>query len=125
MGEHGDGPRESPWGPGVGTPENTFIPNFVTVALPLTDLLKTKGKGDHVRLPGVTLKWLLEYDAAFTYVISFFTSEPALIHPNKSQKFIVQVDVSNVAMGAVLLQWGEDSQLHLCAYLSKKLSEME
>lgn len=37
----------------------------------------------------------------------------------------MQVDASDIAMGAVLLQRDKNSHLQLCAYLSKKNSDAE
>lgn len=109
---------------GFATSTAKLIPNFAKVAVSLMDL-KTKGKGEQVTLPGAALDWPPACDMAFPHLKTLFTSEPSLTHPDESQKFTVQVDTSDVGMGTVLLQQGEDSQLHPCAYFSKKFSDVE
>lgn len=46
--------------------------------------------------------------------------EPVLKHPNPNAPFIIQVDVSDVAVGAILLQKNEQGVLQSCTYTSKK-----
>lgn len=48
-----------------------------------------------------------------------------MYHPDERLTFIIQVDASDVAMVAVMLQEGKDGQLHPCAYVSKKFTTME
>ncbi|XP_077166890.1 uncharacterized protein LOC143823989 [Paroedura picta] len=103
----------------------TFIPNFAKVALPLTDLLKTKQGGKTASRPGTPLLWTPPCQNAFDKLKLLFTSEPVLAHADPSKQFTVQVDSSDVAMGAVILQEGEDGKLHPLAYLSKKFSGAE
>ncbi|XP_015746621.1 uncharacterized protein LOC107326661 [Python bivittatus] len=79
-----------------------FIPNFAQVALPLTDLLKTRGSSKTPK-PSTPLAWTPECQEAFGDLKRRFTAEPILRHPNLDQRFIIQVDASDVVTGAVLL----------------------
>jgi hypothetical protein len=40
-----------------------------------------------------------------------FTSAPILIHPNPAKPFIVEMDVSDFALGTILSQFGIDGLL--------------
>uniref|UniRef100_A0A6Q2YIJ1 Gypsy retrotransposon integrase-like protein 1 n=1 Tax=Esox lucius TaxID=8010 RepID=A0A6Q2YIJ1_ESOLU len=55
-----------------------------------------------------------------------FTSAPVLAHPDPSLPFIVEVDASEVGIGAVLSQLsGTPPKRRPCAFYSRKLSEAE
>lgn len=55
-----------------------------------------------------------------------FSISPVLIHPDTSLQFIVEVDASDLDVGAVLSQRSPtDQRLHPCAFFSKKLSPTE
>ncbi len=45
--------------------------------------------------------------------------------PDPDKPFIVEVDASDVGIGAVLSQRGEDNELHPCAFLSHRLTPTE
>ena len=45
--------------------------------------------------------------------------------PDPHRQFVVEVDASEVSVGAVLSQRAEDHKLHPCAFLSRKLSSAE
>jgi hypothetical protein len=47
-----------------------------------------------------------------------FTSAPILIHPDPTKPFIMETDVSDFALGAILSQFGIDGLLHLVAFYS-------
>ncbi len=51
-----------------------------------------------------------------------FTSAPILIHLDPTKPFIVETDVSNFALGAILSQFGIDGLLHPIAFYSRKLT---
>lgn len=76
--------------------------------------------GPHKYEPAQTPSGPPPCKAVFNCLKSLFTSDTVLAHPNESRQFLVQVNASDVAMGAVLLQQGEDGCLRPCVYLSKK-----
>lgn len=102
-----------------------LIPHFASITVLLTDLLKTKGKDPKLKVPSAALAWTPKCTEAFNHLKSLFTSDSVLAHPDETCQFIVQVDASDVAMGAVLLQQNGNKQLHPCAYLSKKFTDTE
>jgi hypothetical protein len=54
-----------------------------------------------------------------------FTFAPVLIHPDLANPFIVETDVSDFALGAILSQFGIDGLLHPIAFYSRKLTSAE
>ena len=55
-----------------------------------------------------------------------FTTAPVLTVPDPSLQFMVEVDASDVGVGAILSQRSQvDNKLHPCAFLSQKLSPAE
>ncbi|KAJ0068821.1 hypothetical protein NL108_011442 [Boleophthalmus pectinirostris] len=93
-----------------------FIRDYSKVALPLTRLTSAK-------LP---FQWTPEAEGAFNKLKGLFTTAPVLIHPDPSKQFIVEVDASNVGVGAVLSQRSDsDSRLHPCAFFSRRLAPAE
>ncbi len=54
-----------------------------------------------------------------------FTSAPILIHPDPAKPFIVETDVSDFALVAILSQFGIDGLLHPVAFYSRKLTSAE
>ncbi len=64
--------------------------------------------------------------AAFTKLKGCFVSAPILIAPDPSRQFVVEVDASEVGVGAVLSQRSSsDDKVHPCAYFSHRLSPAE
>lgn len=61
----------------------------------------------------------------YTLTIFPFTSAPILLIPNPDRPFVVEVDASEVGVGAILSQRGEDGKLHPCAFMSRRLSDAE
>uniref|UniRef100_A0A8C1UQM8 Gypsy retrotransposon integrase-like protein 1 n=1 Tax=Cyprinus carpio TaxID=7962 RepID=A0A8C1UQM8_CYPCA len=93
-----------------------FIRNFGQVAAPLTALTSTKKP----------FCWSLAAQAAFDELKKRFSSAPILITPDPTRQFIVEVDASEVGVGAVLSQRSPlDNKLHPCAYFSHRLSPTE
>uniref|UniRef100_A0A803JM67 Gypsy retrotransposon integrase-like protein 1 n=1 Tax=Xenopus tropicalis TaxID=8364 RepID=A0A803JM67_XENTR len=90
-----------------------FIANFATIAVPLTDL--TKGT------KSIMIKWNSEAEQAFQTLKKALCSQPVLITPDFTKKFIVQTDASDVGVGAVLSQIREGAE-HPIVFLSKKLN---
>ena len=103
----------------------TFIPQFTSIALPLTELLKTKGEGGKTKCPGAPLRWTEKCQVAFDELKRRFTTESVLKHVDPDKPCVIQVDSSDVAMGAVILQRDGKGRLHPIAFLSKKFSETE
>ncbi|KAI2668646.1 Transposon Tf2-9 polyprotein [Labeo rohita] len=96
-----------------------FINNYSTIASPLTSMLKGKPK---------TLTWTPEAIQAFQQLKQSFISAPILAHLDPQLPFVVEVDASTTGVGAVLSQQqqqGKSTELHPCAYYSKKLSPAE
>ena len=55
-----------------------------------------------------------------------FFLAPILAQPDPSRQFIVEVDASDLHVGAILSQSAkEDDKLHPCAFFPKKLSPAE
>ncbi len=93
-----------------------FIRHFSTVASPLHALTS----------PHKPFVWSPLCESSFQKLKTSFTSAPILMLPDTSRQFIVEVDLSDVGIGAILSQRAEkDGKLHPCAYLSRKLSPAE
>ncbi len=93
-----------------------FIRNFSQVAAPLTALTSTKSH----------FTWSNAAQEAFDRLKRLFSSAPILITPDTSRQFIVEVDASNVRVGAVLSQRSsQDDRVHPCAFFSHRLSPAE
>lgn len=92
----------------------TFIRDYSKIALPLTRLTS----------PKVPFCWDDQAQEAFSRLKKRFTSAPILWQPDLKQQFIVEVDASDVGVGAVLSQQLE-GKLHPCAYFSRRLSPAE
>lgn len=54
-----------------------------------------------------------------------FTSALVLNLPDAERPFVVEVDASDVEVGAILSQRGMDNKLHPCAFLSHRLTPAE
>ena len=94
-----------------------FIRNYSKIAAPLHAL--TSGTA-------ASFRWTTEADQAFCELKRRFSSAPILTHPDPSLPFVVEVDASDVGIGAVLSQRSlEDKKLHPCAFFSKKLDPAE
>ncbi|MPV02328.1 hypothetical protein FVA96_24335, partial [Escherichia coli] len=93
-----------------------FIRGYSTVAAPLTALTS----------PKVPFRWSPAADSAFQTLKSRFTSAPILRMPDPERQFVVEVDASDVGVGAVLSQRAADDQkLHPCAFFSRRLNPAE
>ena len=100
-----------------------YIPRLAARMAPLTDLMK----GSSAK--GASIKWTKVQEAAFHDLKWAITSDPVLKHPRIGDDFYIDPDASQLAIGAVFLQYFTDSdgkkRLHPIAYESKKLSETE
>jgi hypothetical protein len=92
-----------------------FIKGYSKITTPLTTLT-CKDK---------PFSWNPTAQAAFDTLKMAFTSAPILIHPDPAKPFIVETDVSNFALGAILSQFGIDGLLHPVAFYSQKLTSAE
>ncbi|KAM4705014.1 prolactin [Rhinophrynus dorsalis] len=93
------------------------INNFSSIVKPLTEMT-CKGAN--------TTLWSQEAIDAFEKLKAAFAAAPLLVHPNPSLPFTLEVDASEIGVGALLSQRsipGED--LRPCSYFSKKLSKAE
>lgn len=93
-----------------------FIPNFASMAVPLTDL--TKGKNS------VMIKWTPEAERAFQSLKQALCSQPVLVCPDFHKPFSLQTDASEAGLGAVLSQI-IDGEEHPVLYISRKLNDHE
>ncbi|TKS65685.1 Retrovirus-related Pol polyprotein [Collichthys lucidus] len=93
-----------------------FIRGYSVVAAPLTSLTSTKRP----------FEWTPAADRAFQSLKARFTSAPILRMPDEERQFVVEVDASDVGIGAVLSQRSaEDGKMHPCAFYSRRLSPTE
>ena len=101
---------------------NKFISNFSELALPLTEMTKTKGRGK--RAP---LQWTQSAVEAFKLLKEKLASKPVLQLPDNGLSFALQTDASDVGAGAVLLQPHrcDPSKLAPVAFASKKFTKTE
>uniref|UniRef100_A0A8C1UTM1 Gypsy retrotransposon integrase-like protein 1 n=1 Tax=Cyprinus carpio TaxID=7962 RepID=A0A8C1UTM1_CYPCA len=94
-----------------------FIRNYSMVASPLTSLLEGKPS---------KLGWSEEATQAFNILKVKFTTAPILKHPDPNLPFIVEVDVSDSGIGAVLSQrHGQPGKLYPCAFFFRKITAAE
>jgi len=93
-----------------------FVPDYATIAAPLTDL--TRGRSPN------QLPWGEEQDEAFTRLKQCLCSEPVLRLPDPERPFALRTDASDVGLGAVLLQEYPDGTFPV-AYLSRRLTRAE
>ncbi len=93
-----------------------FIRNFSLVAAPLMALTS----------PKVPFRWNSQAQEAFDVLKSRFISAPVLCLPDPERQFIVEVDASEVGVGAVLSQRSpRDEKVHPCDFFSHRLSPAE
>jgi RNase H-like domain found in reverse transcriptase len=66
-----------------------------------------------------------ECTQAVDKLITIVMSNPVLYHPNYNKPFILEVDVSQYAIGAILQQADDLGKLHPVGYFSKALTDVE
>lgn len=87
------------------------------MAAPLTNLLKGKPKHS---------SFTPEAANVFQKLKELFVTAPMLKLPDPTKQLIIEVEASEVSLGAVLSQvHGEPSRLHPCPFFSRKLSSAE
>jgi hypothetical protein len=84
-----------------------FIKNYGIISYPLTNLLKK----------GVVFLWSSTVQQAFEAVQHALSIAPVLSLPDFNKPFVLEIDASNLGIGAILLQEG-----HPIAYPSQSLS---
>ena len=92
-----------------------FIPNFATVAAPLTDLTKKVSK----------FVWATPQQSAFSTVKRHLCSAPVLSYPHLDKEFVLQTDASDCGLEAVLAQKDSQGNEHVVAYASRTLNDRE
>ena len=93
-----------------------FIKGFSHIITPITQLTKKS----------VRFQWTPEAQSAFLVLKKLFTSAPVLNHPDPTLPYLLEVDASEVAVGAVLSQrQGTKDLIHPIAFFSRKLSSAE
>lgn len=92
-----------------------FIHGFANIAKPLYEVTKKETE----------FKWSSIQDEAFTNLKKMMTSSPVLQHFNPKLGCEIHMDASTMGIGAVILQKGDDNQLHPIAYLSRSLTKAE
>ena len=97
-----------------------FIPNFSSIASPLTDLTK-KNRPNSIK------DWQDHHERAFQTLKNRLTSSPILRLPvfQEGKPFVLRTDASDIGLGAVLLQDFEGEGRLPIAYASKKLLPRE
>ena len=95
-----------------------YVPKYSEIAAPLTDL--TRGKTKHCKI-----HWTEDCERAFQSLKRALMCEPVLKLPNYNKPFVVQVDASEKALGAVLSQLDETGNEHPVCYASRKLLPRE
>lgn len=91
-----------------------FIPNFATLVVPLTGLLRKNQ----------VFRWTTSCEDAWSQIRQHLISAPILSCPDFNQEFIIQTDASNFGLGAVLTQRIDGDERVIC-YLSRSLSRAE
>ena len=94
-----------------------FLPNYASVAIPLTDLTKKSAPNRVV--------WTEQCQQAWQKLKDLLCSAPVLKSPDFSQPFILQTDASEKGVGAVLSQVDNMGKDHPVAFYSKKLLPRE
>ncbi|XP_063797801.1 uncharacterized protein LOC134965227 [Pseudophryne corroboree] len=88
-----------------------FIKGFSAIVAPITALTQKEAN---------PREWSPAAEAAFLHLKQAFTTAPVLRQPNTNKAFVLEVDASADAVGAVLSQRSEDNKLHPCGFFSKK-----
>ena len=91
-----------------------FVENFAAIARPLHKLCEKQ----------VKFQWSSEANEAFQLLKQSLTQSPILAYPQLGQRFILDTDASDFAVGGVLSQ-EQDGKERVIAYMSKSQSQHE
>ena len=94
-----------------------FIPQYASLAIPLTDLTR-KTQPNQVT-------WTTECETAFQKLKSALCASPVLVSPDIKRMFTLQTDASDRGVGAVLSQLNDQGDDKPIAYFSRKLLPRE
>ena len=92
-----------------------FQTNYANLAKPLQNLTKND----------VEYKWTDSCQKSFDKLIENLTTAPLLAYPDCNKPFILSCDASDVAIGFILSQYGEDSLEHVIEYAGRSLRKSE
>ena len=114
---------------GLASYYHQLIPQFVKWANPLHDLIHPivmKKTHARIRLPPLEqnlppFEWTQLHQESFDRLKLALTSAPVLAYPNYDKPFLLEMDASLKALGAVLLQEDNDGNMHVISYASHAL----
>ena len=92
-----------------------YIPHFSDLTASLTDILR-KGRD---------FNWDIQAETAFQGIKKIMCNQPIFLIADYNKPFIMLIDASNIAIGAVLMQQDESGDLKPVCYFSKKLNEAQ
>ena len=92
-----------------------FVPDFSTIAIPLTALTKK----------GVPFVWSEQCEEAFQRLKALLISAPVLAQWDPDRKTVVETDSSGYAIGGALSQYDDDGTLRPVAFFSRKNNPAE
>ena len=95
----------------------SHVKNFAEIATPLYALTGQKAR----KVPFV---WTNTHQEVFEKLVTIMTTAPVMRIPNKTDLFILDVDASNIAIGAELLQLS-DGEEYVVAYASFSLTAIQ
>ena len=94
-----------------------FIPNFFTIAHPLTELTRKNSSNKDI--------WNTDCKQAFNKLKEELTKSPVLMTPDWTKEFTIETDASATGLGFVLMQKNNEGLDHPVAYGSRKLLPRE
>ena len=94
-----------------------FIPNYSSLAAPLTDLTK--------KTCPTKVRWTNLCCTAFETLKNLLCDSPILKSPDFTKRFVLQTDASDRGVGAVLSQCDDSGQDKPIAYFGRKLLSRE
>jgi uncharacterized protein Usg len=95
--------------------QRRFIPNFTHMARPIFATIKK----------GQKFEWTKEVEVALDNLIKKIEADPQISHPNPDKPFEMEIDASDYATGAVLIQRDEAGKRVEVGYHSEALNQAE